>query len=116
MKKVIILGCFCALLLVTGIVNIYINNNVANEATVNIQSTANFFSNYRIKIKFKTFDNIIQIKTGELYNLHQVTQTYKALNNLKIYNSSNIDFEPVENNNDSINLITNFKVIILVTL
>lgn len=46
-KKVIILGCFCALLLVTGIVNIYINNNVASDANANIQSTANFFTNYR---------------------------------------------------------------------
>jgi len=46
-KKVIILGCFCALLLVTGIVNIYINNNVANEANANVQTTGNFFTNYR---------------------------------------------------------------------
>ena len=46
-KKVIILGCFCALLLVTGIVNIYINNNVANEANATVQSSANFFTNYR---------------------------------------------------------------------
>ncbi len=46
-KKVIILGCFCALLLVTGIVNIYINNSVATEANGSIQSSANFFTNYR---------------------------------------------------------------------
>ena len=46
-KKVMILGCFCALLLITGVVNIYINNNVANEANASIQSTANFFTNYR---------------------------------------------------------------------
>ena len=64
-----------------------------------------FIYNDKPKIRFKTFDDIIQIQTGSLYNLHQVTQTYKALNNLKIYNSSNIDFEPVENNNDSINLL-----------
>lgn len=64
-----------------------------------------FIYNGDPKIRFKTFDNIIQIQTGSLYNLHQVTQTYKALNNLKIYSLSNIDFEPVENDNDSINLI-----------
>lgn len=46
-KKVIILGCFCAALLLTGIVNIYLNNNVATEANANIQSSANFFTNYR---------------------------------------------------------------------
>ena len=57
------------------------------------------------QIRFKTFDNIIQIHSGRLYNLHQVTQTYKALNNLKIYNLNNIDFEAVESDNDSINLL-----------
>ena len=46
-KKVIILGCFCAALLLTGVVNIYLNNNVAAEANANIQSSANFFTNYR---------------------------------------------------------------------
>ncbi|MBR5214994.1 MAG: BamA/TamA family outer membrane protein [Bacteroidales bacterium] len=64
-----------------------------------------FIYNGDPKIRAKTFDNIIQIQTGSLYNFHQVTQTYKALNNLKIYNLTNIDFEPVENNNDSINLL-----------
>ena len=46
-KKVVILGCFCAALLLTGVVNIYLNNNVAAEANANIQSSANFFTNYR---------------------------------------------------------------------
>ncbi len=64
-----------------------------------------FIYNDDPKIRLKTFDNIIQIQTGSLYNFHQVTQTYKALNNLKIYNLTNIDFEPVVNNNDSINLL-----------
>ena len=64
-----------------------------------------FIYNDDPRIRLKTFDNIIQIQTGSLYNFHQVTQTYKALNNLKIYNLTNIDFEPVEYNNDSINLL-----------
>ena len=64
-----------------------------------------FIYNEDPRIRLKTFDNIIQIQTGSLYNFHQVTQTYKALNNLKIYNLTNIDFEPVEYNNDSINLL-----------
>ena len=46
-KKVIILGCFCALLLATGFVNIYLNNTTATEANANIQSSASFFDNYR---------------------------------------------------------------------
>lgn len=46
-KKVIILSCFCGALLLTGIVNIYLNKNVATEANGNLQSSANFFTNYR---------------------------------------------------------------------
>ncbi len=57
------------------------------------------------KIRFKTFDDMVHIKTNQPYNLHSVTQTYKSLNNLKIYNLTNIDFEPVESDNDSINLL-----------
>lgn len=64
-----------------------------------------FIYNKNPKIRFKTFDNIIQIHSGSFYNLHDVTQTYKALNNLKIYNINNIDFEPVTKDNDSVNLL-----------
>lgn len=46
-KKVIVLASFCALLLLTGVVNIMLNSNVATEANANIQSSANFFNNYR---------------------------------------------------------------------
>lgn len=47
LKKVIILSAFCVLLLVTGGVNIMINNMATNEPSTNVASTANFFSNYR---------------------------------------------------------------------
>lgn len=46
-KKVLVLSCFCALLLVTGGVNILINNLASQEASAQVTSTANFFSNYR---------------------------------------------------------------------
>ena len=46
-KKIIVLGCFCLLLLVTGGVNIYINNLASQEASANVQATGNFFTNYR---------------------------------------------------------------------
>lgn len=75
-----------------------LNKRLGNE-------TYHFVYNEDPKIRYKAFDNIIQIQTGSLYNLHQVTQTYKALNNLKIYNLTNIEFEPAENENDSINLL-----------
>lgn len=46
-KKVIILGVFSLLLLVTGGVNIYLNNRATSQANANIQTSANFFNNYR---------------------------------------------------------------------
>lgn len=96
--------------------NIYIypkgnllNNNIDTVSYTyslgknNAFRTLNFVYSENPKIRFKTFDNIIQIHQDEPYNLRQVNQTYKALNNLKIYNMNNIDFEPV--NNDSLNLL-----------
>ena len=46
-KKVLVLSCFCGLLLITGGVNIYLNNNASSQATATVQTSANFFSNYR---------------------------------------------------------------------
>ena len=46
-KKVVVLSCFCALLLVTGGVNIYLNNIATSEPTATVQSSSNFFNNYR---------------------------------------------------------------------
>ena len=46
-KKILVLSCFCALLLVTGAVNIAINNLASQEASAEVTNTANFFSNYR---------------------------------------------------------------------
>lgn len=46
-KKVIVLTCFCALLLITGGVNIAINNMASQQATANVSTSANFFTNYK---------------------------------------------------------------------
>ena len=46
-KKVLVLSCFCGLLLITGAVNIVINNLASEQAAAEVSSTANFFSNYR---------------------------------------------------------------------
>lgn len=67
--------------------------------------TLNFVYPGNPKIRFKTFYDIIQIRQGKLYNMRQVNQTYRALNNLKIYNLSNIEFEPIYNNKDSLNFL-----------
>ena len=69
------------------------------------ENTYNFVFIGDPKIRFKTFDNMIHLQNGSLYSLNSVTQTYKSLNNLKIFNLNTIDFEIVENNNDSINLL-----------
>ena len=57
------------------------------------------------KIRFNTFENIVQIKSGMLYNTSSVSQTYKSLSNLKIFNKSSIDFSVDDDSNDSINLL-----------
>lgn len=48
-KKAIILGVFSLLLLITGGVNIYLNNRATEQANANanLQTSANFFNNYR---------------------------------------------------------------------
>lgn len=46
-KKVLVLSCFCVLLLVTGGVNILINNLGSQEASAGVVSTSNFFNSYR---------------------------------------------------------------------
>ncbi len=65
----------------------------------------NFVYSEDPKIRFKTFDNMIHIHSGSLYNLNSVNNTYKALNNLKIFNLNKIDFNPVESDNDRVNLL-----------
>lgn len=67
--------------------------------------TFNFVYDGNPRIRLKTFDNIIQINSKVPYSLKNVSQTYKALNNLKIYNLNNIDFEPIKQDKDSVNLL-----------
>lgn len=48
-KKIIIVAGFCLLLVVTGILNIFINSNIQNTNPVNSENVnvANFFTSYR---------------------------------------------------------------------
>lgn len=47
-KKILVLSCFCVLLLVTGGVNIYLNSVATGEINANAAvSSSNFFTNYR---------------------------------------------------------------------
>ena len=62
------------------------------------------------KIRLKIFDDFIHIHSKQPYNLKKVNQTYKALNNLKIYNLNNIDFEPARGDSSELldcNIILN---------
>ena len=56
------------------------------------ENTYNFVFIGNPKIRFKTFDNMIHIQNGSLYSLNSVTQTYKSLNNLKIFNMAKKGF------------------------
>ncbi len=47
LKKVLVLSGFCVLLLVTGGVNILVNNLASQEASTQVSANATFFSNYR---------------------------------------------------------------------
>ena len=47
LKKVLVLGSFCVLLLVTGGVNILVNNLATDNVSAQVSSNATFFSNYR---------------------------------------------------------------------
>ena len=47
LKKVLVLSSFCVLLLVTGGVNILVNNLATDNVSAQVSSNATFFSNYR---------------------------------------------------------------------
>lgn len=47
LKKVLVLSGFCVLLLVTGGVNILVNNLATEDVSAQVSSNATFFSNYR---------------------------------------------------------------------
>ncbi len=57
------------------------------------------------KIRYKTFNQVIQIHPNEKYSLYKVSQTYRGLNNLKIYNNNYIEFTPLDIEGDSINYL-----------
>lgn len=47
LKKVLVLTSFCVLLIVTGGVNILVNNLATDDVSAQVSSNATFFSNYR---------------------------------------------------------------------
>ena len=46
-KKIFIISGFCLLLVVTGVLNIVLNNKIATEASNTTVTAGNFFSTYR---------------------------------------------------------------------
>ncbi|MBO7460008.1 MAG: BamA/TamA family outer membrane protein [Bacteroidales bacterium] len=57
------------------------------------------------KVHLKTFNQVIQIHQGEEFSQKKVSQTYGALGSLKLYRFSNITFDTVPSNNDSVKLL-----------
>ena len=62
LKKVLVLSSFCVLLLVTGGVNILVNNLATDDVAAQVSSNATFFSNYREKQETKFNDTKLLLK------------------------------------------------------
>jgi len=61
------------------------------------KDTVNFIYYGDPRIRFKTFNQAVFIKSGSLFSQNNVTQTYKALGNFKIYSSTRIDIDTIPN-------------------
>lgn len=57
------------------------------------------------KIHLKTFNQVIQLHPGEEFSQKKVSQTYRALGSLKLYSFSNISFDTVPSDNDSVKFL-----------
>ncbi|MCQ2309189.1 MAG: BamA/TamA family outer membrane protein [Bacteroidales bacterium] len=66
-------------------------------------ATFDFVTTEDPRMKFKTFNQMIQIHPGDVFNQRRVSQTYHSLHNLKIYSRSNIRFDTVPSSgNDTV--------------
>lgn len=83
----------------------YSDSIVTKVGRRNEPNQLNFFYFGNVNIKPQTFSQAIQIQTNRPYSLQRVTQTYSALNNFRAFNNINISFDPVQDNNDSLNLL-----------
>ncbi len=64
-----------------------------------------FISTRKPNVNFKTFNQVIQIHEGDYFSQKKVSQTYRALGSLKLYNLSNISFDTIASGNDSVKLL-----------
>ena len=62
----------------------------------------NFIYSKNPKMHLKTFDQVIQMRPGELFSQKKISQTYRALGSLKIYSISNIYIDTIPGGNDSV--------------
>ena len=69
------------------------------------ETTFNFIYGKNPKVRFKTFNQVIQIHKGDDFSQKKVSQTYRALGSLKLYNLSNISFDTIASDNDSVKLM-----------
>ena len=70
-----------------------------------IPNTLHCYHFGRPKVKPKTYASSIPIIEGAPYRLRNVTTTYEALSNYKIFNNVNIEFDTVPSQGDSIHLL-----------
>ena len=65
----------------------------------------NFIYGSNPKIHFKTFNQVIQIHNGDEFSQRKVSQTYRALGSLKLYSLSNISFDTIASDSDSVKML-----------
>ncbi len=83
--------------------NIHTASTAKND-TVSF-SAFNYIYDENPKVNLKTFNQVILIRPDDKFSQKRVTQTYRALGSLKLYSLSNISFDTVPSNNDSVKLL-----------
>lgn len=68
-------------------------------------NTLNFFFYGNPRIRPQTFAQVVQIQKDMPYRMKTVSQTYNRLNELKIYSSSNIEFDTIHSSIDTMGLL-----------
>lgn len=68
------------------------------------RDTVNFIYYGDPRIRFRTFNQAIFVKSGQPFSQANISQTYKALGNFKIYSSARISFDTIADNKLNCNI------------
>ncbi|MCQ2314215.1 MAG: BamA/TamA family outer membrane protein [Bacteroidales bacterium] len=71
-------------------------DTILHEININGQKYIHYFVFHKNpRMRLNAFNRLIQIHKGDLFSLTKTSQTYKSLNNLKIYSLNKISFDTV---------------------